>query len=112
MQWNGDKQTVPLIADQRRHVARHGASDRDLSTIFEADCEVSRNLSIGHRGAGARDPRGPCEANAARGLLGRLERQPAGHATRMAKELDAFPAIGTKAVHVIDDRAAARAARR
>ena len=42
----------------------------------------------------------------------RLQRQSARHASRRSQKLDALPAIGTKAVHVTDDRATAGTARR
>ena len=47
------------VADQRRHVARHGPRDRDLAPIFQADREAARQIAIGDRGPRPGDPRRP-----------------------------------------------------
>ena len=112
MKRHGHQHAVALIADQRRHVARHRPRDRDLSSVFQADCEASRQLVIGDRRSCPLDPRRPSQANAASRLLGCRERETAGRASGFPKELDLLPAVRAKAVNFRHDRPASGAAGR
>lgn len=112
MERHRNDEPIFALCDQRRHVAGHRSRDCDLAAIFEPNRESARQIVIGDCSARPCNSRRPCKAGAASRLLGRLERQPAGLATRMAEKLDLFPAIGAKAVNLGDDRAATRTAGR
>ena len=98
--------------DKRRHVMRHGARDRDLAAVFQADGKAPRQIVIGHGGAASGDARRLGETARAMRLLGRFEREPAAGAAPIAEELDLLPAIRAEAVDVGHDRPATGAARR
>ena len=112
MQRHGDEQRLIRSAYERRHVAGHRPRNRNLAAVFEADSEASRQVVISNRCTASRNPRRRCEANTARVLLRGPQRQPAGRAARITQEFNLFPALGTKAVHVAYDDAAACAAGR
>src|SRR3954451_17465207 len=91
---------------------RHGPRDRDLAAIFEPDGEATSNIAVSYRSARARNSRRPREASPANCLFRCLQRQSAHGAARAAKKLDSLPAIGTEAMYVGGDGAAAGTSRR
>ena len=91
---------------------RHGPSQRDLAAVLQPDRETAREFAISHGSPSALNSRRLSETRGASCLFGRLQWEAAGRAARLAEELDLFPAIGTEAVDVADDRSAAGAPRR
>jgi len=113
VRWSGtDKDRIAVGLHQRTHIMRHRRCDRDLAAIFEPDRQTSRQRVISDGSARPCDPRRSREAPRAGRLLGRLQRQSATGTAVLAQELDLLPAVRAKAVDVLDDRAATRAARR
>jgi NADH dehydrogenase [ubiquinone] 1 alpha subcomplex assembly factor 5 len=104
------KQAVGSVANQGRHVTRHGPRDRDLTPIFEAYGERSRDVAVSHCRARSCDPRHSRQARAASPLVSRLQRHSARRAAAVAEELHLFPAIWAEGVDIGDDRPAAGAA--
>ena len=90
----------------------HRPRNRDLPAIFQPNRKAPRQIAIGNRGAGPGDPRRLRQAARASCFLGRLKWHAATAAASFAEELDLLPAVGAKAVHVVDDRATPRATRR
>ena len=100
------------LADESRHVSRHGLGDRDLSSVFRADRKSSRQLAIGDRGTRARDSGRLRQASGADGRARELQRQAAGLTPARAEKIELLPAVRAEGVHFRHDRAAAGAARR
>src|SRR6478672_5546729 len=110
MQRDRYEHRLSFEADQRCHVASHRSRDGDLATIFQTDCEVARELVVGHRSSRPQDARRFRLASAACRLLGARKGEPACRAAAFSQELHLDPAVGAEAVNVAHDRAAAGAA--
>jgi len=108
----GHQQPLTIFGDEWRHVTGHRPGYGNLAAIFETDGKAARQIVIGDSSARPRNPRRPREAGSTTRLLGRLQRQAAGDATRISKELHLLPAVGAKAVDVTDDDSASGATRR
>lgn len=107
MQRHGDENGIGRLAtDQRGHVARHCARDRDLAAVLEADRQASGEIAIGHSGARPRDARRSRKAYAALLRFSGFERHAACLAAALPEELDLPPALGAEAVHLRNDCAA------
>ena len=108
---NNDRIVRPAIP-QRRHVPRHGSSQRDLAAIFELERDRARQVVIGHGRPHPVELRRLHEASGASLNLCPGERQTATIATRIAEPFHLAPAGGAECTDLVDHIAASRTARR